>query len=260
MPIETVETVERPEPGELAGAEATPEGAASEGATPPDDDADRTALLDRLQRLERSNAELNDSLYRMGQHREGPAAAPPEDRPPVEKVETWEDMQKYLDWRDTRLANSLRGAVSGDAMAVASEQRARGLFNREQMGNGRDYDALVARHIEPIERADPNFRRLLGTQRDPATARYVLATVLELIDRNGGDSVKGIGALWAAVDGKRSTTASVVKKIKDAADRAIGKTALKGSATGTTGKPTTADDLRKMSTYEFQKRFPNAVG
>lgn len=246
---------ERPEPGEQAGIES------DEHASPERDPSDEREmrLLDRLERMERSLAEAHDTITRVTSRDRGAPVDDDGDAPP-EKVETWEDMQRYLDFRDRRLAKELRGVVSADAGAIASEQRARGLYNREAMGVGHDYDSLVARHIEPQERTDPAFRRLLQGQRDPATARYALALVMEMVDRAKGDPAKGFASVWAAIDGKRSTTRDVVSKIRKAAEKQVDRSNLRGAAPGNGAtKMPSAEELKNLPTSEFIKRYPNAA-
>lgn len=237
---------ERAEPGESIGRERG-------DALPPE-------ASDRIARLERSFAEQNDLLFRLSRDREGGERREIPDRSPVDRIESMDDLARFLDWREQRLAATLRGTIVTDAGAAASEQRARGLFSREAMGEGRDYDALTNRHLEPIERADPSIRRVLASQRDPAAARYALSAALELLDRFGGDPVKGFAALWKAVDGGSKTSSRIFDQVRRGAERQVGRTNLKGARSGAERRRGhNADEIKDMSVDDFVKSFPHLV-
>lgn len=238
---------ERAEPGEFIGRERS-------DALPPE-------VGDRIARLERSHAEQNDLLFRLSRDRDGGDRRDDvRDRLPVDRIESMDDLVKFLDWRDQRFENRLRGTIVTDAGAAASEQRARGLFSREAMGEGRDYDALTNRHLDPIERADPSIRRVLASQRDPAAARYALSAALELLDRFGGDPVKGFAALWKAIDGGSKTSSRIFDQVRRGAERQVGRTNLRGSRSGAERRRGhNADEIKDMSVDDFVKAFPNLV-
>lgn len=258
-PGEAVE-VERAEAGEVVETEGNEqtEGEAAERTEPEAVRTEPTPADDRFARLERQNAELAEQLTRLsGRDRVV------EDKPPVQldQIETKADLAKYLEWNNEKLRRELSASFREDSASVHAEQRARGLFNRNEMGQGRDYDSLITKHIAPVEQVDPSFRRFFNSQQDPATARYVTAAVLEVIERAKGDPVKGVANLWAALDGKQATTSRVLKDIRSAAEKQVGKTNLRAArATEPSDKAAAmARDAKSLHPSEFAAKYPKLV-
>ena len=130
------------------------------------------------------------------------------------------------------------------------------------MGKGYSYDAIVGKHIAPIERVDPGFSRIISAQPDPGAARYVLGVALEAISRAGGDVVKGMRDVIAALDGKRTTLKGVLKQVGDAAREQVGRTDLRASRSSPAPAATAAQmerDARTMSPADFAKKYPRFV-
>jgi len=264
MPDEEIqaaqERAEAAQPGEIVEGEQAPEVETPETATAETEVPEapvRTESDDRLARLERQNRELSDQIARLSQ----PQGPPPDDKPPVNEVKTMDDLLAVLDWRDKRLARQISAISRGDAQNVMSESMARGLFSHDSMGGGRDYDALVGKHITPVEQVDPGFARLFTEQPNPAVARYALATALEIIEQTKGDPVKGFRNLWSALDNRRTATRTVLKQVQNAAKAQVGATDLRGSRSGSSKDPAAQldQDARTMTTNEFAKKYPHLV-
>jgi hypothetical protein len=263
QPGETVE-VEQPEAAETVVAEGAAEGTEPTAEPTAEPVVRPTYDEERMIRLERQNAELMDQVNRLAQPTQAPVADVPPPPPPT--INTPEELQRYMEayagWREDRLARRLTANFRQDAASVAAEQRARGLFSRDAMGEGRDYDMLVAKHIAPVEQSDPTFRAFFNKQADPAVARYVTAAVLEVIDSTAnGDPVKGVANLWAALEGKASTAKTILKQVKDAAEGQVGRTGLRPSRAMTPSDRAQqiAKDSKSLSVAAFAAKYPKLI-
>jgi hypothetical protein len=240
--------------GEETGAAEGGEGNADvTPATPPAPEDDR------FTRLERQLAEANDRIERLSGRDRPQQVEEPE--PDTDKFTTAKEWKNYIGYKLDQVRREMGASFREDAIRVSAEQKARGIYSRDSMGEGRDYDALVGKHIAPIEKMIPAFRQVFNGQQDPATARYVLAAALEIIDRAQGDPVRGLSTLWSALDGKATTTRTLLKQVKDAAERQVGRTQMRPARAAEPRDNTAqlASDAKNLHPSEFAKKYPKLV-
>jgi hypothetical protein len=237
------------EPG-TEGAEPSGEAERSEARDP---------LEDRFARIERENADLRERVQRLS----GPPPAEEDDKPPVTAINSFDDLEKYVSWRENKLARRLLASNRDEITHVTAEQAARAQFTEAAMGKGYSYDSIVGKHIAPIERVDPGFSRIISAQPDPGAARYVLGIALEAIGRAGGDVVKGMRDVIAALDGKRTTVKTVLKQVGEASRQQVARTDLRASRSSTQQAGTNAQqmdrDARTMHPADFAKKYPRFI-
>ena len=94
---------EAPEVNLEPGTEGEPEGSeveqqqAPEQRPTPEPAGLRDPLEDRLARMERENADLRERVQRFTQ----PPQAEPDDTPPVTAINSFDDLNKLMEWRET---------------------------------------------------------------------------------------------------------------------------------------------------------------
>lgn len=210
------------------------------------------AILDRLDRAESTAMQAHEELTRLRGGNQERSEVPEHPPKPREELTTIADLLEYQDWRDARMAQQLaRQAISAGTTA-AGEQRARGLFSKQAMGEGLDYDAMISKYIAPIEKTNPRSRELFSSQRDPAMARYSIAFLMEMTEKFGGDPVRAFREMRLALSARARGGQAVFDKIKQAEQRGGAKIPSRATRKGGSGtKTTTAADIDNMTAKQF---------
>jgi len=145
------------------------------------------------------------------------------------------------------------------ARATLSEQTARGAFSAAEMGEGNDYDTLVARYVAPLVQANPAVDNLIAAAgpNDPATVRMIFATVCLAIDEAKGDVVKGIKSFLGGFRAVAQAGEDTRKSIQRAARAQSARVQPAGPAAGGPQRRKLTDtDVWNLPEKEFE-RFIN---
>ena len=130
-------------------------------------------------------------------------------------------------------------------MAVSSEASARGLLNSTNLGVGNDYDNMISRYVEPMERANPATRQLFMMQDNPALARYAMAKVLH--------PVVTFKTIDNALGARRSASNELVDRIRAGQESGAARTRLRASTQPAPRGPLTEERIKQMSNEEFKR-------
>jgi hypothetical protein len=248
------ETSSTPRTG--GGDDATP----TRVAEPPPPSLPRE-VSDRLTAAERRANELEAKLYQAIQHI--PVRAAADDRPPKPKdqLQTAADVAEYTEWLLRHREGQIRAQAALDAQAAASEQRARGVLSPAALGEGQDYDAVIARHVEPLERENTELRRLFGQMKDPALARYTFGFIRELSEQFGGDPVKTFNEIRKAMQARTQGAEDMVKKIDKAAKSGADKIRARVGRPGKTpGGKIGPNEITNMSSKQYKEMYKRVYG
>lgn len=198
--------------------------------------------LSQLQRLQHAGAMDAEDI----------PAEPPK---PRHQLETIEDLLQYQEWERKRESRSLRVEAALAASQAASEQRARGLLSTSALGEGFDYDAVIARHIAPVEKANPAAAKLFAIQKDPAMARYTIGLMLEAMEKFDNDPVRTFKAIRSALGAQARAGKDLVNRLNKAEEKGaqLVRQRARASAPRTTSKKITEADVNKMTNLEFMQ-------
>lgn len=214
---------ELPLPGEVGvedANEATAEEALQEGAIEaeepetPDTEEPIPPGVSRL--IEEARREAREAREALQEIREANRRPEPQDVPPVDpnNIQTMDQLRQYNEWLIAKEMRAVTASARTTAEQTASEQRARGLLSASSVGAGFDFDSMTGKHVSPIERANPEFRRAMSHMKDPALARYAVAFAMEAIEKFGGDPAKGFKALAHFLGSKSRGDQEVFDKVK----------------------------------------------
>jgi hypothetical protein len=186
----------------------------------------------------------------------------PEDTPPVslDKVQagnlTYEEFLKYNEWQQNRNNQRLLTMAQDQAAKVASEQKARGYLSASTLGEGRDYDTMVGKHIAPIYRTNPQLKDLIHTvfSKEPALGEYYLAVMLEGLEKFNDNPIELFKAINGAANARQEGSREASISIRSAANRAADKLLQPGGGARPRQKLTAAD-IARMSDDEFQRLY-----
>lgn len=202
------------------GTEGTEESTLQEGAIEPEEPeapAEEEEIPPGVARLvEEARREAREAREALQEIREANRRPDPVDVPPVDpnNIQTMDQLRQYNEWLIRKEFGALSASQRSTAESVASEQRARGILSPSNVGAGYDFDAMVGKHISPIERANPSFRQAMSHMKDPAMARYAVAVALEATEKFGGDPAKGFKALAHFLGSKARGDQEVFDKVK----------------------------------------------
>jgi hypothetical protein len=119
---------------------------------------------------------------------------------------------------------------------------------------GNDYDNMISRYVEPIERANPATRQLFLMQDDPALARYAMAKVLQILEHAKGDPVLTFKTIDNALGARKAASGELVARIRASEASGAAHTRLRSSTQpAPRGGPLTEQRIKEMSNAEFKK-------
>ena len=209
-------------------AQAVPPGDAGGLGTPPQAASPSdpvSTLRAELDDLRRQNAQLVGELTPwLVQQRNQQLAA--QHRPPVtrEQLEndpnlTPGDMARYFEWQQQQGLSTVAAQLEANTRSMLAQERARGEFNANTMGEGQDYDSLTSRYVAPLVQNNPAIRELIryAAPGDPARGEMVFATLCAVIDRCGDDLVGGLKAALDGVGAYKRGAAATTQRISQAA-------------------------------------------
>lgn len=218
----------------------------------------------RVQQAERVSNELSGAVRAMLAQSQRPNAdpnAPPVSLEQLEQGGDVKDLINYVNWMVGQNMAHFSTQADFAARRAAATQQVRGLMNQNEMGRGRDYDALRGKHLDDLYRQNPNIEPLLHAAAfdNPALAEYTLAAVYEIVDSVKGDPVKGFKAIWNALDAYKSGSRDTTQRLNEAFDRQADRILRGNGAQGRTVKVGSSEDIERMSDDEFE-RFYNQTG
>lgn len=233
----------------------------SDGGSPPpaeDSSADTIrALRAQLEAVSRQTQQFAPYFQAMQERTQQAAAAPPVSREAIENgTATPAQFLAYMEWQQAQNVATVEQRAREASLMQASESQARGMFSAETLGDpSLAYDEMRRRYLDPAYMTNPRLRAAVGEMvpESPAQGEYLVAALLQVVERNGGDLVKTARAIL----GRQSEVKDLTQRIQQAqsrqADRMVGGVRTGANVGGKSYDPNDPNAFSRMSDAEFER-------
>lgn len=232
----------------------------SDGGPPPaaDSSADTIrALQAQLEAVRRQTQQFAPYFEAMQQRTQAAAAAPPVSREAIENgTATPAQFLAYMEWLGAQQTATVEQRAREASLLQASEAAARTKFNADALGDPSfAYDEMRRRYLEPAYLTNPELRNAVGQMvpESPAEGEYLIAALLSVVERNGGDLVRTARSIL----GKQSEVRDLTQRIQQAqsrqADKLVGGARTGANIGGKAYDPNDPNAFSRMSDDEFER-------
>jgi len=237
------------------------QGVQGSAAVPPpavDSSADTIrALRAQLESVTRQTQQFAPYFQAMQERTNAAAAAPPVSREAIENgTATPAQFLAYMEWQAAQNVATVEQRAREASLQQASESQARGMFTADALGDpSLSYDEMHRRYLQPAYMTNPSLRAAVAQMSpdSPAVGEYLVAALLSVAERHGGDMLKTARAIL----GKSSEVKDLTQRIQQAqtrqADRIVGGARAGANIGGKAYDPNDAHAFSRMSDDEFEK-------